>query len=192
MKNKTLKILKHLIKKPSFTIKDALEHGVSGQSLAYYAKKGELERLAPGIYSFPDDDELDPRWSDLIRIVVSVPNSVVCLISALKIYELTDEIPREIWIAIPHKMRAPEIPNCRFVRMRNFELGITSQLISGVKIPIFDRERTVVDSFRYLDKEVAIKALKILSKRGMNIKKISVYAKKLRVNISPFLLMVTT
>jgi hypothetical protein len=30
---------------------------------------------------------------------------------------------REVWIAIPHRLKAPKRPGVRVVRMRNIELG---------------------------------------------------------------------
>lgn len=101
----SLTILKPLLKKPSFTTAEARAHGVSASLLSYYAQKGEIEKLGRGIYrgSESERDEVPFEWEDLISTVQSIPNGRVCLISALALYELTDEIPREFWIAIPHK-----------------------------------------------------------------------------------------
>jgi hypothetical protein len=68
--------------------------------------------------------------------------------------------------------------------------------LSGVILPIFDRERTVVDAFRYLGRETAIKALKAAAqKRGrekIDFEKLRKYARELRVDIEPYILAVTT
>lgn len=62
-------------------------------------------------------------------------------------------------------------------------------------IPIFDRERTIVDSFRLLSRETAIKALKAAITQGgknrLNLIKLEAYAKQLRFDITPYLLSVT-
>jgi len=80
--------------------------------------------------------------------------------------------------------------------MRNLSLGKTKIEVGGLSLPIFDRERTIVDSFRYLSIEIALKALKVaLTKRGpekINLEKIRNYAKVLRVDIQPYILAVTT
>lgn len=188
----TLKKLSAFNTKPSFTVAEASAKGVSGQSLAYYARKGVLERVAPGIYAFNGKDHLSPQWSDLIRIMQGQPKASICLITALDLYDLTDEIPREHWLAIPHEMRMPKIENCRFIRMRNMALGATAVNLSGVEVATFDIERTIVDTFRLLDQETAIKALKRATKKNLDINKVSSYAKKLRFNIAPYLLTVTT
>ncbi|MFW7377485.1 MAG: type IV toxin-antitoxin system AbiEi family antitoxin domain-containing protein [Oligoflexus sp.] len=165
--------------------------------LSYYVKKGILERIDRGVYRARDTDiDIDFMWEDLILAVKSVSSGVVCLISALVLYEMTDEIPRVHWIAIPHSSRAPKREGIKIVRMRNLELGRTTLDIGNQSISIFDRERTIIDAFRYLGQETAIKALKTgLQAKGKNkiqLKKLQLYAKELRLNIGPYLLAVTT
>ena len=81
--------------------------------------------------------------------------------------------------------------------MRNIELGQKAEIELGTaRLKIFDKERTVVDSFRYLSKEIAIKALQAYlrqtgsAKRDLN--KLLKYAKTLRVDIHPFIMALTT
>ena len=68
--------------------------------------------------------------------------------------------------------------------------------LGGVQVPIFDRERTIIDAFRLLSQETAIKALKMaLSSKSsvrLDLRKLQAYAKKLRFNISPYLISATT
>ena len=90
------KKLKRLLKKPLFSSKEARKMGVYPSLINYYIKKGYIEKISRGFYksSFSDLDA-DFQWEDLVTIVNSVPNGVVCLLSALALYELTDEIPRQ-------------------------------------------------------------------------------------------------
>lgn len=87
------------------------------------------------------------------------------------------------------------MPPTKIVRMRNLSLGKTKIKIGNVTLAIFNRERTIVDAFRYLSRETALKALKIaLTKKGsdkIDIEKIRKYARKLRVKIEPFLIAMT-
>ena len=75
--------------------------------------------------------------------------------------------------------------------MRNISFGQTSIKIGNQKLKIFNKERTVVDSFRYLDKETALKALqaylKISKDKKPDIDKLLSYAKKLRVDLAPYI-----
>ena len=119
----------------------------------------------------------------------------MCLISALAIYDLTEEIPRQYWIAIRHGTSVKTTRGVKILRYRDVELGRTEIELEGTKIPIFDRERTIIDAFRLLSRETAIKALKAaIAKRGKNridFMKLQEYAKKLRFNLSPYLLSIT-
>jgi len=190
--------IRSLLIQPFFTADQANKLEVSSAHLAYYVKKGLLRRLSRGIYQSTDyqGPPENFRWEDLIEAVNSVPGGVICLISALAIYDITEEIPREHWIAVSHGTSIIRGEAFRIVRFRNMELGKTTIDLNGVKIPLFDRERTIIDSFRLLSRETAIKALKMaLSKKGgerLDLRKLQSYAKKLRFNINPYLLTATT
>lgn len=136
------------------------------------------------------------QWIDLIEAVYGISGGVICLVSALAVYGLTDEIPRQHWIGVRHGTDSVGGPQFKIVRFRNLELGKTTIELDGVVVPIFDRERTLIDAFRLLSREVAIKALKMaLTQPGdqrLDLIKLQAYAKKLRVNIDPYLITVTT
>jgi predicted transcriptional regulator of viral defense system len=199
MKNSTtLRAIRQLLVRPFFTAVEAKELGVTPAHLAYYIRIGRIKRLGRGIYQ-GSDYKAPPenfRWEDLIDVVNSVPSGVICLISALAIYEITDEIPRQHWIAVPHGTSIDRGPNVKIMRFRNMDLGKTKLDLGGISVPIFDRERTIIDSFRLLSRETAITALKmgLSSKRNsrLDLRKLQAYAKKLRFNIAPYLLTATT
>jgi predicted transcriptional regulator of viral defense system len=136
------------------------------------------------------------RWDDLTQAVYSVPGGIVCLISALAIYDLTEEIPRQHWIAIRYGTSAASSRQTKIVRFRNLKLGKTEIELEGTPIPIFDRERTIIDAFRLLSRETAIKALRAAIAKGgknrLDFVKLEAYAKALRFDIAPYLLSVTT
>lgn len=160
--------------------------------LAYFCQKGQIEKVWRGLYKIKNLD-LDSafEWEDLAFTALSISNGVICLISALCYYGLTDEIMREFWIAIPHATTSPSRENTHVIRMRNIFFGQTTIKIGRRKIKIFDRERTVVDAFRYLDKEIALKALQAYLKsdreKKPDIDKLLRYAKRLRVNLTPYI-----
>jgi predicted transcriptional regulator of viral defense system len=186
-----------LLKLASFTSQQARARGVSSEALAHYVKIGELVRIGHGVYRKTDHPAMeDFRWEDLIEAVQKTKDGAICLISALALYEITEETPRQHWIAVKHSTRHRSDTSTKIVRMRNVELGRTSINISGVVVPIFDQERTVLDAFKYLGRETAIKALRMgLKKKSPNKidpRKLQEYAKKLRINIAPYLLAETT
>ncbi len=193
---KYTKQLKQFIHIPLFTAADAEKKDVPRHALAYLVKKGTLERIYPGAYRFSQyEPEVELQWENLALVATSIPDGVICLISALCYYDLTDQIMREIWIAVPHESHSPKRPNTRIVRMRNVKLGKIEMMLGEYNVHIFDRERCVVDAFRYLSKEIAIKAIQRYfqsAKYKPDPKKLGAYAKALRVNITPYILSYTT
>lgn len=185
-----------LLEKPYFTSREAKDIGVHPAILSHYVKMGRLKRIRRGVYQGVDYQNPSAfRWKDLVEAVYSVRGGVVCLISALAIYDLTEEIPRQHWIAIRHGTSVKTTRGLKIIRYRNMQLGKTEIKLEGTKIPIFDRERTIVDAFRLLSRETAIKALKAaIAKGGKNkidLVKLQEYTKKLRFNISPYLMSIT-
>ena len=182
--------LKALSKKAVFSSSEGREAGIPPRMLVYFCAKGQLERVSKGMYKINNLD-FDSEWEDLAITALSIPNGVICLISALCYYGLTDEIMREFWIAIPHATTSPVRANAHIVRMRNISFGQTTIKIGNQKLKIFNRERTVVDSFRYLDKETSLKALQAYLKtsndRKPDIDKLLRYAKTLRVDLTPYI-----
>lgn len=188
--------LKTLLEKPVFTTAEARSLGIHPSQLSYYVKINLIERLARGVYRGVNAEvDADFQWEDLIIVANSTPNGVVCLVSALAIFEMTDEIARQNWIAIPHATTAPKRDNTKFIRMRDIETGVIEYTLGNEKINIFNRERTIIDAFRYLSREIAIKALKagLNDRRNkLDMKLLSEYAKKFRFDITPYVLAITT
>ena len=72
-----------------------------------------------------------------------------------------------------------------FVQQDLYELGKTTGDFHGVTLPVYDRERTICDCFKYrsrLDTELFSKALNAYANDPQkNLSNLSIYAKKLRV-----------
>lgn len=189
MKRSTLKIL---LKKPLFTGREAKENGVDPHLLSYYVKKGTLERVARSVYrNLHIESSVPFEWQDLLDTAQSIPEGIICLVSALNYYGLTQEIQRQFWIAIPHASKAPKRPKTKIIRMRNVILGKTSFVIGEYHTFIFDRERCIIDAFRFLSKETALRALreylKPTKQHKPDLSKLAKYAKVLRVKIIPYI-----
>ncbi len=94
------------------------------------------------------------------------PKSIVCLLSALKVHGLGTRVPAEVWLAIPHKARAPRFDELqlRIIRFSGaaWSLGVEEIEFEGVKAHITSPARTVADCFRYeriIGLEAAMEAL---------------------------------
>lgn len=191
MRKTALTKIKKLLRQPSFTAAEARALGVSASLLNYYVKKGEIEKLSRGVYcGYESTRKAVPfEWEDLIATARSIPNGRICLISALALYELTDEIPREFWIAIPNQQFAPKRPKAKIIRMRDVSTGSTKIKLGAVNVRIFDKERTIIDSFRFISKETAIKALKeyLSGRHGKpDLVKLRKYSRKLKTPIEKY------
>lgn len=190
-------LLELLLKEPIFKASNARSKGIPSRMLAYFCQKGMIERVGRGLYRVTEASSgLSLDFEELVLTTSSISRGVICLVSALCYYNLTDQIMREYWIAIPNTAKSPKRTHTRIIRMRNMSLGLTTVKMGKYKVKIFDRERTIVDSFRYLSDEIAIKALqaylKPSDKQRVDLPKLARYAKILRININSYIMALTT
>jgi len=128
-------------------------------------RAGDVIRLSRGVYQLTDV-ELDPNHS-LAQASKRIPKGVICLISALALHGLTDQLPAKTWIAIGTKDWAPKQDGTpiRIVRFTDKLLseGVETHTIEGVSVRVFEPAKTVADCFRHRSKvglTVAIEGLK--------------------------------
>jgi len=145
--------------------RDVTQHGLPTIALTRLVQAGKLERVARGLYGVPGAKTSEHR--SLAEVSARVPKGVVCLLSALRVHEIGTQAPFEVWIAIPQHMGAPRLdqPEIRVVRMSDATLaeGVERLNIDGIKVPVFNAARTVVDCFRFRNKiglDVALEALR--------------------------------
>ena len=138
--------------------------GVTAATMSRMERDGEVLRLARGLYQLPDAP-LDAHHS-LAEAAKRVPKGVVCLVSALAFHELTDQLPRQVWIAIGQKDWAPKADGVpvRLVRFTDRLLTeeVESHTVEGVPVKVFGVAKTIADCFRYRNKiglSVAIEGL---------------------------------
>jgi len=143
----------------------AVKFGVPRHELYKMVKSGELVREAPGIYRLGDSDPLG--YPDLVNISLRVPRAVFCLVSALYFHELTTQIPHSIYFTLPRGVKTPKIhhPPVRVFHFsqESYKAGIVAYELDGVKVRIYDREKTVADCFKFREKvgmDVALEAVR--------------------------------
>ena len=112
---------------------------------------GDAIRLARGLYQMPDA-LLDANHS-LAEAAKRVPKGVVCLVSALAYHELTDQLPRAVWIAIGTRDWMPKEgrPAMRIVRLTDALLtdDVITVYIENVPVKVFGVAKTIADCFRH-------------------------------------------
>jgi len=141
IKSKYIAVFQTLSRRAVFSSAEGRAIGIPARMLAYFCSKGQIERIGRGMYKIRHVDfDRDFEWEDLVLTALSIPNGIICLISALFYYELTDEIMREFWISVSHSTTSPVRENTHIVRMRNTSLGKTIIKIGNQKVKIFDRE----------------------------------------------------
>jgi predicted transcriptional regulator of viral defense system len=149
------------------------ETGVSRHHFEQLVAEGFYERFAPGVFVRAGlTDDTTATW---MAIATRKPRATLCLLSALSIHDLTDEIPRETNVAIPtgtQTMKTLQAPVAwhRF-DPDTFGIGRTEHLLpGGVSIGLYSPERTIIDVFRLRHawgSDLAVGALKRwLSVRG--------------------------
>jgi predicted transcriptional regulator of viral defense system len=159
------RILEVLGRKGMARLSEFLEAGATATAVSRLERDGTILRLGRGLYQLPDA-ALDEHHA-LAEAAKLVPKGVVCLVSALAFHELTDQMPRRVWMAIGSKDWRPRIgqPAIRFVRFAPESLSrhVESHSIEGVAVRITSPARTVVDLFRYrrtVGQNLAIEGLK--------------------------------
>ncbi|PRH81238.1 type IV toxin-antitoxin system AbiEi family antitoxin domain-containing protein [Arenimonas caeni] len=156
---------KHLLEaQGSARARDLRAAGLEGAQIARLVKRGELVRLARGVYSLPGRA---PSADEGLQIVARrVPDGFFCLLTALRFHRLTTQAPHSVWLGIPAGRHAPKLdwPSLRIVRYSGAGLsaGIETHVRDGVPLRVTGVARTVVDCFKFRNKiglDVALEAL---------------------------------
>jgi hypothetical protein len=122
-----LEVSKHLLNQvpATFTPADAVAAGVPRHAVYGWRDAGQIVEISRGVYRKADAPTT--AYVDLIAVAKRAPRGVVCLVSALAVHELTDEIPSAVQMAVPNGVNVPRIayPPTEFSRFDadTFDLG---------------------------------------------------------------------
>jgi predicted transcriptional regulator of viral defense system len=166
---------------------DFVAAGIRAVDVVNLCNAGYLDRVRHGYYQMAEQQETAEEQ----MLATLIPQGIVCVESALFHYGYSDFAPRKWSIAVPRsvsraKLDVDALPvQTYFVQRDLYELGKTTGDFDGVTLPVYDRERTICDCFKYrsrLDNELFSKALNAYANDPKkNLSNLSVYAKKLRV-----------
>ena len=139
--------------------------GIAYHRLRRLEVDGMVERVGWGLYRLAAAEPTE-RYS-IASVCARVPNSIVCLLSALQAHEIGTQLPHQVWIAIPHKARPPS-PTDVSLRLIRFSgaawtYGVEEMKFEGVPARITSPARTIVDCFRFqrlIGREAALEALR--------------------------------
>ncbi len=158
-------------------------------------KEGHITRLKHGLYGLVDIPDIS--HPDLVTASLAIPKGVICLIAALFFYEVTDEIPRYIDMAVPAGWQVKPI-EIMAIRIYHFSLPTWEACVEIHKlgqheIKIYCLAKTIADCFKFRNQigvDVARSALKnAFEQKKVSHQEIMKYAKICRVTnvIKPIL-----
>lgn len=182
------KLMRLLGKLPgTFRTSHARALGVDSRALRDLVDRGLVEQLSRGVYR--DARQPPPSDPDLLVVAARMPRAVLCLISALALHDLTDEVPHEVHVALPHGAEPPRLqhPPLRFVRLRpaSFTAGVELHKVDGVDMRVFGPAKTVADCLQFrnlVGLDTALAALKAWCRRRcFDLEELLHYARICRV-----------
>lgn len=164
-------ILRHQFGGRPFRVAEAIDAGVSRTTIQRLRDAGTLVALSRGIVQFPDAGM--GMHSGLAVVSARAPGGTICLNSGLAFWDLTDEIPDVIHLAVPRGAHRPSIDEPT-VRVHVFDADTfdieREQAMTDADEPfwIYSPERTVVDAMRmsrWVGRDVALHALRRYTSR---------------------------
>ena len=172
-----------------------LKAGFHPDSLSALEKEGKVEKIARGLYRITN--YTPGSHPDLVIASLRAPKGVICLLSALSFYEVTNEIPKYVDLAIPQGTHANRIkyPPVKFYRFASkaWKTGIEKHEVESHQIRVYSLAKTIADCFKFRNRigmDIARDALRVaITEKGIKPKEIMEYAKICRVDsiIKPIL-----
>jgi predicted transcriptional regulator of viral defense system len=175
--------------------RDAITAGIHSDTLYSMRQRGIIEQVSRGLYRLTDG--AIPDNPDIVTVSMKIPGGVICLISALSFYELTLQIPHEVYVALLKGAEQPrlEYPPVRIFRFTGdaFSQGIEIKQIDNIPVKIYSMEKTIADTFKFRNRiglDTATEALRAyMERKDRNIDKLIHYAEICRVSriIRPYI-----
>lgn len=157
------------------------------RDIKFLLDEGLIERIKRGYYHWIEDF----GESEIVIINRLFPDAVLCMETALFYYQYSDRNPAEWNFTIDKnvsKLRTKiDYPFIKAYRVESslVTLGETKGIIDSIDVRIYDRDRTICDVLRNMnkmDKEIFNKAIQgYVKDPKKNIPNLMMYAKMLRV-----------
>lgn len=161
----TQRVLDLLSQKGMLRPSDLLDAGIPRVVLTRLTASGQLEKVSRGLYRLPDTQPSEHE--SLTTIASKVPQAVFCLLTALQFHELTTQLSRQVWIAMPRGSHTPKIdyPPVKMVQFTGdaYSQGIEIFERDQVALRVYGVAKTIADCFKHRNKiglDVALEALK--------------------------------
>lgn len=139
--------------------------GIHTRTIAKAVEDGIIQKLKPGLYKLIDYS-FDENESFASVCNVN-KNAVICLLSAASYHELTTFNPFEVYTAVP--MNTPrfnlEYPPVKlfYFSSKVYKPGMEEINTNSGRIKVYNKEKTISDIFRYINKigeDIVLESLK--------------------------------
>jgi predicted transcriptional regulator of viral defense system len=185
----------HAIPEGVLRSKNLVALGLSRREIQEMVNREELERIGRGLYMKPDSQVTENHY--LAQLGAKIPVGVVCLSSALQFHQMTTVSPWKVQLMLPVGTAIPKIEypptDIIFASGKAYSEGIEEKIIEGVTLKVTSIPKTVVDCFKYRNKnglDIALEALnEAVRERRTTRQEIGYYAKICRMEnvIKPYL-----
>jgi predicted transcriptional regulator of viral defense system len=160
--------------------------GFSDRKIKKLLIQGKINKIKRGYYEI--NNNIYPEDVIIARLF---PEAIIYLESALFHYKYIDRVPSETQIAVnknneksKYKIDYPLI-KVFYIEPKILQIGVDYYEKMGIKIKIFDRDKTICDVIRYrnkLDVEIFRKSIKsYINDQNKNLKNLELYSKKLNI-----------
>lgn len=180
------KILKIIKKNDGYvTTKEIDEYGIERKFLTNMVKTGSLIRIARGYYGLPNYIE-----DEYYKIASKSKNARFSMATALYLHNLSNRTPLVYNVTLPvgysGVLQKEKNVILNFVKRDILDLGaIEMESPFGIKIKVYDVERTICDIIKNknkIDAEIFSNALKNYAmSKSKNLSKLTKYAKKMKI-----------
>lgn len=141
-----------------------LAAGVHPRDLYAARDGGALVELTRGVYRLADLPCSEP---DLVAVATRMPQAVFCLVTALHLHGLTQEIPRAVHVALPRgvhpaRLDGPPLEVYHF-SAASLAAGVEAREVDGVPVRLTTPAKSVADAFKFRGRvglEAAVDALR--------------------------------
>lgn len=163
--------IKHHFGTRPFRVREAVAAGIPRHAIYRLRDEGALLTLSRGVLQPVDSDP--SMHSEFAALAARVPNATICLNSGLSYWDLSDELPATIHLAVARGAHWPRIDTPATTLHRfaaeTFELERLAQTTdAGEPFCIYSAERCIVDAMRLqhiVGRDLALSALSRYSRR---------------------------
>ncbi len=167
-----VEILRERFGEQPFRVSEAVAAGVGRTTLHRMREAGELVAVGRGVVQLPGAGM--GMSSGLAVVSARVPRGTICLNSALAFWDLSDEVPERIHVAVPRGAHRPSIAEpatqVHVFDVRTFDVERKQQRTDADEMFwIYSAERSVVDAIRmsrWVGRDVGLHALRRYMDRG--------------------------